>query len=122
MTRRVRKRRKSIAGHSPSVTGLAGSTRAGPSVGCGLLLRLRPAKIRSVCGSRASLTPSPSRLKARVVRSSAADGKIRNHHEVVYHDRESEIMLPQLAVGGTTPTPRNDRVASNTIALGTSSV
>ena len=31
-------------------------------------------------------------------------------------------MLPQLGVGGTTPTPRNDRVASNTIALGTSKV
>src|SRR5215469_12209151 len=119
MTRRVRKRRKSIAGHSPSATGPAGSTRAGPSVGSGflVLLLLRPAKTRSVCGSSASLIPSPSRLKARVVRSSAMDGKIRNHHEVVYHDRESEIMLPQLGVGGTTPTPRNDSVASNTIAF-----
>src|SRR5262245_66453690 len=86
MTRRVKKRRKSIAGHSPSV-------RVGPSTGSGLLLRLRPAKMRSVRGSSASLIPSPSRLKARVVRSSAADGKLRNHHEVVYHDRESEIML-----------------------------
>src|SRR5215813_2371365 len=115
MTRRVKKRRKSIAGHSPSATGLAGSPRVGPPVGSGLLLRLRPAKMRSVRGSSASLIPSPSRLKARVVRSSAADGKIRNHHEVVYHCRESEIMLPQLGVGGITPTPRNDSVASNTI-------
>ena len=31
-------------------------------------------------------------------------------------------MLPQLGTGGTTPTPRNDSVASNTIALGTSRV
>src|SRR5215467_13080057 len=121
MIRRVKKRRKSI-GYASSTSGLGGSTRAGPSIGSCLRLRLRPAKMRSVCGSSASLIPSPSRLKAKVVISSAADGKIRNHHEVVYHVRESEIMLPQLGVGGTTPTPRNDRVASNTIALGTSRV
>src|SRR6266498_1285749 len=31
-------------------------------------------------------------------------------------------MFPQLGVGGTTPTPRNDSVASKTMALGTSRV
>jgi hypothetical protein len=30
-------------------------------------------------------------------------------------------MLPQLGIGALTPTPRNDRVASNTIAVGISS-
>ena len=31
-------------------------------------------------------------------------------------------MLPQVGVGGSTPEPRNDSVASNTIAIGISSV
>jgi hypothetical protein len=31
-------------------------------------------------------------------------------------------MLPQVGVGGTTPRPRNERVASKTIAVGISSV
>ena len=38
---------------------------------------------RSARGSEASRTPSPNRLKASVVMSSAAPGKMMNHHAVV---------------------------------------
>ena len=34
----------------------------------------------------------------------------------------SEIIAPQLAVGGWTPTPRNESAASNRIFVGISSV
>src|SRR3984957_1864094 len=62
-------------------------------------------------------------LKASVVNSSARLGKSRYHHGPYRKMLDaSEIIWPQSAVGGWTPTPRNESVASPTIVAGISSV
>src|SRR6478736_2155393 len=77
---------------------------------------------RSERGFSASWSPSPTRLKARTVRTSATPGKS------MYHQAESKIgtadaiIWPQLAVGGCTPTPRNDSAASKSTLVGRMSV
>jgi len=64
------------------------------------------AKIRSVRGSRASRTESPSRLNPSVVISRVSEGKIQNHQSWKPLPWASASMLPQVGVGGPTPTPR----------------
>ncbi len=44
------------------------------------------------------------------------------HHALSKIDVASLIIAPQLAVGGCTPTPRNESAASNRIVVGISSV
>src|SRR5262249_31210516 len=62
-------------------------------------------------------------LKASVVISRARQGKSRNHqYPYWYHPVASLIIDPQAAVGGGTPTPRDDSDPSATIASGISSV
>src|SRR5215218_499114 len=73
---------------------------------------------RSALGSSASRSPSPSRLNASTVSSSAAPGKTMYHHCVSKLSEASAIIQPQLAVGGETPTPRNERDASSRIVCG----
>ena len=74
--RRTRNRVRPMADHSPSV-----ETVRAPGSGRFCLPRfLVAAKSRSVRGSIASLMPSPSRLNASVVISSAAAGKTTYHH------------------------------------------
>src|SRR5205085_8626376 len=73
---------------------------------------------RSALGSSASRSPSPSRLNASTVSSSAAPGNTMYHHCVSKLSDASAIIQPQLAVGGDTPTPRNERAASSRIVCG----
>src|SRR3954471_19473793 len=66
----------------------------------------------AVRGFSASCRPSPTRLKARTVRSSARPGKVMYHQAVSKMSLASEIIWPQLAFGGWMPTPRKDSAAS----------
>lgn len=65
--------------------------------------------------------PSPSRLNASVVASSRTPGTASSHQADWNASPPSPSIDPQLGIGGRTPTPRNDSVASNTIEAGTSS-
>ena len=58
--------------------------------------------------SSVARSPSPSRLKARVVRTRATHGNTRNHQATVYRSPvwASAIMFPHDAVGGWMPRPR----------------
>src|SRR5690606_2051236 len=63
-------------------------------------------------GSRASRIASPRMLNANVTMNRAPAGKMRNIGSTVTQLMASPIERPQLGVGGSTPTPRNDSVAS----------
>ena len=67
-------------------------------------------------GSRTSRTPSPSRLKANTVTRIARPGNTPIHQAVVRKPWASYSMRPQEGSGGCTPSPRNDRAASDRIA------
>src|SRR6185312_12475266 len=69
-------------------------------------------------GFSASENPSPSRLNASTQMSSASPGKTMYHQAVSNWLEASWIIFPQLGVGGCTPTPRNDRAASNRMLVG----
>src|SRR5277367_3720852 len=73
---------------------------------------------RAPLGFRASLSPSPSRLKASTVSSRAAPGKTMYHHAVLKIGVAEAIICPQLAVGGRMPTPRNESAASIRMLVG----
>ena len=73
-------------------------------------------------GLSASWSPSPTRLNASTVSSSATPGKTMYHHAVSKIAEASAIIWPQLAVGGWTPTPRNDSAASKRMFVGMISV
>src|SRR5207244_1918411 len=73
-------------------------------------------------GLRASWRPSPRRLKASTVSSSATPGKTMYHQALSKMEVASAIIAPQLAFGGCTPTPRKDRAASNRMFWGMTSV
>jgi hypothetical protein len=60
--------------------------------------------------------PSPSRLKASTVTVMARPGKKASHHGGTSAVMESASMLPQVGVGGGTPTPRKPSAASMTMA------
>jgi hypothetical protein len=60
--------------------------------------------------------PSPSRLKASTVTVMASPGKSTSHHCGTRPVIASASMLPQVGVGGGTPTPRKPRAASITMA------
>src|SRR5262249_46129045 len=67
-------------------------------------------------GSSVSRMPSPRRLKASTVTVMASPGKNTSHHDGTRPVIESASILPQVAVGGGTPTPRKPSAASMTIA------
>src|SRR5437764_10733264 len=71
-------------------------------------------------GLSASSRPSPTRLNASTVSSSATPGKTMYHHAVLKIGVASEIIWPQLAVGGRIPTPRYDSPASSRMLVGIS--
>src|SRR6185437_6348577 len=63
-------------------------------------------------GSRTSRRPSPSRLRPSTVIMRAAPGMVIIQGASTMYCRPSAMMLPQVGVGGTAPTPRKDSVAS----------
>src|SRR5690606_33292998 len=67
-------------------------------------------------GSRASRSTSPMKLKAITTIAMAAPGKTLIHQAVVRYDCPSAIIWPHDGVGGWTPRPRNESVASPMIA------
>src|SRR4051812_12327231 len=73
-------------------------------------------------GLSASCSPSPTRLKARTVSSSAMPGKNMNHHAVSKFETASDSMAPHDGFGGWTPTPRNESAASSRMFAGMNSV
>src|SRR4051794_16944603 len=77
---------------------------------------------RPVRGFNASCRPSPTRLNASTVSRSASPGNVMYHQAVSKISMASAIIAPQLAVGGWTPTPRNESAASNRMFVGISKV
>src|SRR5699024_4067315 len=73
---------------------------------------------RSPRGSRASRRVSPRMLNEKVTRNSAAAGNSRKAGSTSSQAIASPIERPQEGVGGSTPTPRKDRVASALIRPG----
>src|ERR1700759_1720044 len=69
-------------------------------------------------GFSASNKPSPTRLNARTVSSSATPGKTMYHQAVLKIGVASAIIWPQLAVGGLMPTPRYESAASSRMLVG----
>src|SRR5437879_2198014 len=82
-------------------------------------LLLRPV-IRRVetRGSRASRSPSPSKLKASVVAKRNRPGNTIIHQATVKMAPASDSILPQDGVVGGTPIPRKDSAASNRMLFG----
>src|SRR5437016_3493382 len=73
-------------------------------------------------GSSASRIPSPRRLYERTVTRIANPGYTDSHQPISIASLPSLRMLPQVACGGWTPSPRNDRPDSVRIAAGMPSV
>src|SRR5688572_8784662 len=67
-------------------------------------------------GSRASLRPSPTKLIAMTVTRIIRPGKIATHGAWIMSPWARNSMLPQLAVGGWTPSPRKLADASRMMA------
>src|ERR1019366_3517284 len=67
-------------------------------------------------GSRASRSPSPSRLIASTVSASKMPGNRMMWNATATKLRPSAIMLPQLGICAGTPTPRNDSADSMSTA------
>src|SRR5260370_1417751 len=67
-------------------------------------------------GSSTSRRPSPSRFMPSVARLIAIPGNSMIHHACTEWSRPSEMMLPQLGVGGDGPTPRKLSAASARMA------
>ena len=63
----------------------------------------------------ASRSESPSRLNASTVIVIASPGSITRRGSVTNRLMWSASIVPQVGVGGGTPTPRYDSVASNRI-------
>src|ERR1051325_1672890 len=66
-------------------------------------------------GSRASVSPSPIRLKTVTVMNIAKPGKIASHH-AEGDCLANESSLPQVMVSAATPNPRKERKDSTKIA------
>src|SRR6202012_1106136 len=62
-------------------------------------------------GSSQSRIPSPRKVKPRNTVRMATPGNVETHH-CEMNSRPSATMDPHSAVGGTTPSPRNDRPAN----------
>src|SRR3546814_16577200 len=73
-------------------------------------------------GSRASRSPSPSRLKPNTTRKIATPGHTDIHGACVRKFLAVLSMLPQRGSGGCWPSPRKDRLAWAMIAVAVVSV
>src|SRR3954454_19037803 len=67
-------------------------------------------------GSSTSRRPSPNKFMPSVARLIAMPGNSMIHHACTEWSRPSEMILPQLGVGGDGPTPRKLNAASAKIA------
>src|SRR5919197_2754553 len=76
---------------------------------------------RVLLGLSASCSPSPTRLKASTVSSSAMPGKNMNHQATSKIETASDSMAPHDGRGGWTPTPRNESAASSRMFAGMNS-
>src|SRR5580698_2196134 len=72
-------------------------------------------------GSVSARNVSPTRLKDSTVRNIAAAGRKASRGAISRLSRPSPIMLPQLDIGGGTPSPRNDSEPSATMVTATPS-
>src|SRR5512140_2906768 len=78
---------------------------------------------RELRGSKASRSPSPSRLMHRMVSTISRLGKTHIHHAPrMMKDCACCIMLPHVEVGGCTPKPRKETYASVRMAEANPSV
>ena len=82
----------------------------------------RGAVTRQSRGSSRSRSRSPMVFTASTVQTIASPGKSTTHHVSPGRSAASPMMLPQLAVGGCTPSPRNERPASSEITVASASV
>ena len=73
-------------------------------------------------GSSASRRPSPTKFTASTVRKIASPGNTVSHHHCSVVEIAPDSRLPQLAVGGWMPNPRNESVLSSRIASATTNV
>src|SRR5262249_50842561 len=80
------------------------------------------ARTRVCLGSSASRRPSPTKLTARMMITSTAEGKAKSHHSVVAAPCPLAIRLPSETAGGWIPRPRNESADSIRIAFATVSV
>src|SRR5262249_11920278 len=96
-----------------------------PRVSCGSYFK-DPILVRATCrsahahlsrGSSASRRPSPSRLNDITVRKIARPGKIASQGALLRKRCAALSMLPHEGSGGCWPRPRNDRLASEMIAV-----
>ena len=71
-----------------------------------------------ILGSSASLSPSPNRLNARMIRLMIIAGKTILYGHVVMLSSASEVREPRLAMGADTPIPKKLKNASVKIAEG----
>src|SRR5215213_3476486 len=72
---------------------------------------------RCACrGSSTSRSPSPSKLNPRTARTMARPAANATCGEVKSTSWPSESIVPQSAVGGCTPSPRNDSAARSSSA------
>src|SRR5690606_13296713 len=95
-----------------------GACGAGVSIEPGArVLYLEERHQRPARGSRASRSPSPTRLKASTVITIARPGKVATLQAPIRLARPTETMYPQEGEGGWTPSPRKERPASSTIVL-----
>jgi hypothetical protein len=69
-------------------------------------------------GSRASLRPSPNRLKERIIKLIINAGKIIRYGLDETDSRAADVKDPRLAIGADTPIPKKLRNASVKIADG----
>src|SRR4051812_45749394 len=72
-------------------------------------------------GSVSARKASPTRLKESTVRNIAAAGRKASRGAMSRLSRPSPIMLPQLEIGGGTPSPRKDSAPSITMMTATPS-
>ena len=71
-----------------------------------------------MCGSRRSLSPSPIRLKPKVVYTKAIPGNRLSQGALLIYLIPMEIASPQSGDGGCEPRPRKDRVVVDMIVPG----
>ena len=69
-------------------------------------------------GFKISLRPSARRLKLSMARAKAREGQRMSHHALRIFSNPNLRIVPQEAVGGGTPRPRNDSPASAMIMKG----
>src|SRR2546427_75918 len=114
-----------VAPHAPQTCASASSATSAQCEPGVYRYRARLTNLAAFCrrrGSSASRIPSPKRLYESTVTRIASPGYRDNHQPISIASLPSLRMLPQVACGGGTPSPRNDRPDSVRIAAGMPSV